>query len=67
MQTLLESEYLKALLVIVIGSLILLLVNFILKRRIKKLEAKQEQAGKKISHLNFLRFFQRIEIGRAHV
>jgi len=65
MQTLLESEYLKALLVIVIGSLILLLVNFILKRRIKKLEAKQEQAGKRISHLNFLRFFQRIAVPLA--
>ena len=64
MQALLESEYLKALLVMVIGSLVLLLVNIILKRRIKQLEAKKQE-GKKTTNLNFLRFFQRIAVPLA--
>ncbi len=64
MQALLESEYLQALLIVVIGSIVLLPVNIILKRRIKKLEANQQE-GKKYSHLNFLRFFQRIAIPLA--
>jgi len=64
MQVLLESEYLKAALVIVIGSLILLIVNIILKRRVKNLEEKK-QGGGKAPHLNFLRFFQRIAVPLA--
>ena len=61
MQVLLKSEYLKALLVIVIGSLVLLFLNIILKRRIKVLEGKK-QGGVKTPRLNFLRFFQRIAV-----
>ncbi|MGH0053112.1 MAG: mechanosensitive ion channel family protein [Sphaerochaetaceae bacterium] len=64
MQALLESEYVKAILVIVIGSLVLFIVNIILKRRIKTLEEKQ-QTGKKSSNLTFLRFFKRIAIPLA--
>ena len=64
MQTLLEWEYLKALSVIVVGSLILLLVNIILKRRIRKMEAKKQE-GKKTINLNFMRFFQKIAVPLA--
>ena len=62
MQVLLESEYLRALLVIVIGSLVLLLVNIILKRRIKSLEGKKHKGEKASPRLNFLRFFHRIAV-----
>lgn len=61
MQVLLESEYLKALLVIVIGSLILIIVNIVLKRRIKKIEETQEE-GVTPPKLHFLRIFQRIAV-----
>ena len=61
---LLKSEYLKAILVIVIGSFVLLLINIILKRKIKALEEKKEK-GEKTHHLNFLRFFQRIAVPLA--
>ena len=64
MQTLLEWEYLKALSVIVVGSLILFLVNIILKRRIRKMEAKKQE-GKKTINLNFMRFFQKIAVPLA--
>ncbi len=64
MQELLKSEYLKALLVIVIGSFVLLLVNISLKRKIKSLEEKKQE-GEKARHLNFLRLFQRIAVPLA--
>lgn len=64
MQVLLESEYLKPFLVIVIGTLILLLANISLKQRIKSLEEKK-QGGEKAPRLNFLRFFQRIAVPLA--
>ena len=64
MQTLLEWEYLKALSVIVVGSLILFLVNIILKRRIRKMEEKKQE-GKKTINLNFMRFFQKIAVPLA--
>ena len=64
MQTLLESEYLWPLLVIVIGTLALLFVNIFLKRRISTLEGKKQQ-GVRMPRLNFLRFFQRIAVPLA--
>lgn len=67
MQELLElvkSEYLKAILVIVIGSLVLLFMNIALKRKIKGLEEKKQE-GEKTRHLNFLRLFQRIAVPLA--
>ncbi|MDD4573650.1 MAG: mechanosensitive ion channel [Sphaerochaeta sp.] len=60
-QILLESEYLRPLLVIVIGTLALLFVNIFLKRRTSTLEGKKQQ-GVRMPHLNFLRFFQRIAV-----
>ena len=67
MQELLElvkSEYLKALLVMVIGSLVLFFMNIALKRKIKGLEEKKQE-GEKTRHLNFLRLSQRIAVPLA--
>ncbi len=65
MQTLFESEYIKALLVIVIGSLVLFLLNIALKRRIKTQEEEEKPEGEKVPHLSFLKFFQRIALPLA--
>lgn len=61
MELLFESEYIKALLVIVIGSFILIITNIILKKRIKKIEAKQEE-GVTPAKLHLLRIIQRIAL-----
>lgn len=64
MRALLESEYIKALLVIIIGSLVLLFANTALKKKVKNLES-QKKDGVKHPKLNFLRFFQRIAVPLA--
>ena len=64
MRALLESEYIKALLVIIIGSLVLLFANIALKTKVKNLES-QKKNGVKHPKLNFLRFFQRIAVPLA--
>lgn len=64
MQALLTSEYIKALLVIVGGSVVLFFVNVFLKQRIKTLEEKNRE-GIKTPPLIFLRFFQRIAVPLA--
>jgi Trk-type K+ transport system membrane component len=61
------QQYLRAFLLVLGGLVVLLIVNAILKRRIRKLEERQSTAEErsKSRALPILRFFQRIAIPLA--